>query len=292
MEGIDLKIEESRQAFMALYKKQRLLNNIALIVVVSLIIAAYVILQAWLNINYAAIAAVAGILVLLFVYSRISRSKMEKTTKEYIHQYYDLMKDKVFSQDRFSNATMDFEQKLDLNVFTDAGILQDIVRINSRGVITSTYQGQNVVISDLAAYKLADGKQTPSFLGKFIIHPISLSFSGRLLVYLKPKIPANGPNALDDVKKIDETDRWVIYGSEATSKKMLSSKFMQQLESLDIDDLLMDAVFSIQSNVIKVALSYTDALMVIPLQNPFDPKPSDHYKKDLTTVIAAIDSLK
>lgn len=187
---------------------------------------------------------------------------------------------------------MDFEKKLDLNIFTDAGILNDIVRLNSRGVITFPYNGQNAMVSEMAAYKASDGKQTPSFLGKFLVVPTSHAVPGRLLVYLKPKAPANGPNALDDLKKIEETEKWIIYGSEGTSKKTLSSPFLQRLDELEVDDLLLDTTFSIQTNIIKVALSYTDALMVIPLQTAFDPKPSDHYRRDLTTVLSVIDLLK
>lgn len=292
MESIDLRIEEARASFMVIYKKQRLLNNVALGVVVLLIIAAYVILQAWLNLNYVALGAVAVILVLLFVYSRISRTKIENSTKKYIYDYYGLMKEKTLPPDRFPNASIDFEKKLELSVFTDAGILKDIVRINSRGVISFQYKGQPATLCDMASYTAVDGKQTPSFLGKFLSVPVSFDTQGRILVYLKPKLQGKGPNALDDLKKLDENDRWVFYGAEGVSLKSLPSSFWSVFETLEVDDLLVDATFSIKSSEVKVALSYTDALMVLPLQNPFDPKPSDHFIKDFQTVMSILDTLK
>ncbi len=292
MENIDLKIEEARQTFMGFYKKQRLYNNIALVGVVALIIVAYVVLQAWLGQNYLAIGAVAVILGLLFVYSRIARTKMEKYTKSYISQYYGFMKEKVFPIERFPNSSMDFEKKLDLAVFTNAGILNNIYRINSRGVISFDYHGQGATICDMAAYTSADAKQSPSFLGKFLSVPMKLNFSGRILVYLKPKVSAKGPDCLEDVKKVEETDRYTIYASEPATLKALPTSFMRLLDTLEVDDLLVDATFSIRPNETQVALSYTDALMVIPLQNAFDKVPSDRYAKNIQDTFALLDALK
>ncbi len=292
MENIDTKIEEARQSFMSCYKKQRLYNNIALVVVVALIIVAYVVLQAWLGQNYFAIGAVAVILGLLFVYSRISRTKMEKSTKNYIRQYYSFMKEKVFPDDRFPNSSMDFEKKLDLSVFTGAGILNNIYRINSRGVISFEYQHQNATICDMAAYTSADAKQSPSFLGKFLSVPLALNFSGRILVYLKPKVQGKGPDCLEDVKKVEETDRYTIYATDSSTLKVLPTNFIRLLETLEVDDLLVDATFSIRPDQTQVALSYTDALMVIPLQNAFDKDPSDRYAKNIQVTFALLDALK
>lgn len=277
---------------MAFYKKQRLYNNIAFVLVIVLIIASYVVLQAWLGQNYLALGSVAVILVLLFVYSRISRTKMEKLTKEYITQYYGLMKEKAFPEDRFPKATIDFDRKLDLSVFTDAGILKEIVRINTRGIVSFDYRGNEATACDMAAYRSADGKQTPSFLGKFITVPLKLNLSGRILVYIKPKVQAKGPDVLDDLIKIEETDRYVIYATDSASFKTLPPGFVHLLDSLNVDDLLVDATFSIHPEQTQVALSYTDALMVIPLQNAFDPAPSDQYAKNLQSTLAILDSLK
>ncbi len=292
MENIDTKIEEARQSFMAFYKKQKLYNNVAFVLVIVLIIAAYVVLQAWLGQNFLALGAVAIILVLLFVYSRISRTKMEKLTKEYITQYYGFMKEKAFPEGRFPNSTIDFDRKLDLSEFTNAGILKEIVRINTRGVVSFDYRGHEATACDMAAYRSADGKQTPSFLGKFISVPLKLNLSGRILIYIKPKVQAKGPDSLDDIQKIDETDRYVIYATDASTFKTLPSGFIHLLDLLTVDDLLVDATFSIHPDQTQVALSYTDALMVIPLQNAFDPSPSEQYAKNLQAMFAILDSLK
>jgi len=292
MENIDIKIEEARKSFMAFYKKQRLYNNIAFVLVIVLIIASYVVLQAWLGQNYLALGAVAVVLVLLFVYSRISRTKMEKLTKEYITQYYGLMKEKAFPEERFPKATIDFDRKLDLSVFTDAGILKEITRINTRGIVSFDYRGQEATACDMAAYRSSDGKQTPSFLGKFIVVPLKLNLSGRILVHIKPKVQAKGPDVLDDLQKMEETERYVIYATDAATFKVLPSGFVHLLDSLSVDNLLVDATFSIHPGQTQVALSYTDALMVIPLQNAFDPAPSDQYAKNLQSTLAILDSLK
>lgn len=292
MENIDAKIEEARQTFMGFYKKQRLYNNVAFALVIVLIIAAYVVLQAWLGQNFLALGSVGVILILLYVYSRISRTKMEKLTKGYISEYYGLMKEKVLPEDRYPHSVMDFDRKLELSTFTDAGILKDIVRINTRAVVSFDFRGQEATVCDMAAYRSADPKQTPSYLGKFISVPLKLDLPGRILVYIKPKVQGKGPDVLDDMKKVEENDRYVIYATDASTYKALPSNFVRLLDTLTVDDLLVDATFSIRADQTQVALSYTDALMVIPLQNAFDPSPSEQYGKNLQTTLSILDSLK
>jgi len=292
MEEINKQIEEKRVVFMAFYKKQKLYNNIAMIAVVAVVIAAYVFVQGMLDMQYLTLGIVAAAFVILLVYSKVMRTRVDKATKTYIHEYYDLQTNLVFPSDKFTSASIEMTARLDDKEFTDAGIIKEIIRTSSRGLITVSLGEVKIALADLAAYDTVDRKKGPVFLGKFLTCDNHLSIDGRVLIYLKPKITGKGPNALDDLKEVSSTESYVIYSSTNDYSKIISKRVIDVLNSITVDETLTDVTISIKSGKTYVALSYTDALMVIPLQAPYNPIPSEKYRHDIEKIAELITLIK
>jgi len=292
MEEINKLIEEKRAAFMAFYKKQKLYNNIAMIAVVAVVIAAYVFVQGVLNMQYLTLGIVAAVLVILLVYSKVMRTRVDKATKTYIHEYYDLQTSLVFPSGKFTNASIEMTARLEDKEFTEAGIIKEIIRTSSRGLITASLGDTKIYLADLAAYDTVDRKKGPVFLGKFLTSDNHLSIDGRILIYIKPKIAGKGPNALDDVKEVSSTDSYIIYSSTNDYSKIITKHVIDVINSITIDETLTDVTISIKSGKTCIALSYTDSLMVIPLQATYNPAPSEKYRLDIEKIAELITLIK
>ena len=52
---------------------------------------------------------------------------------------------------------------------------------------------------------------------------------------------------------------------------------------------LVDLSISLQKGRVFVCMGYDDPLMVLPLQNQFDPKPTEIFKKDVVKVLKLIE---
>lgn len=292
MEDINQKIEEKRVAFMAYYKKQKLYNNIAMIAVVAVVIAAYVFVQGMLNMQYLTLGIVAATLVLLLVYSRIMRTHVDKATKTYIHEYYDLQTSFVFPSDKFADAKIEMTVRLDDKEFTDAGIIKEIIRTSSRGLITASFSDVKISLADLAAYDTVDRKKGPVFLGKYLTCENHLSLDGRILIYIKPKIAGKGPNDLSDLKEVLVTESYVIYSSTSDYSKIITKRVIDVINSINVNETLTDVTISIKSGKTYAALSYNDSLMVIPLQAPYNPSPTEKYRLDIEKITELITLIK
>jgi hypothetical protein len=292
MEEINLKIEQKRVAFMAYYKKQKLYNNIAMIAVVAVVISAYVFIQGMLNMQYLTLGIVAATLVLLLVYSKIMRTRVDKATKTYIREYYDLQTSLVFPGDKFGDAKIEMTARLDDKEFTDAGIIKEIIRTSSRGLITASFSNAKISLADLAAYDTIDRKKGPVFLGKFLTCENHLSLDGRVLIYIKPKIAGKGPNDLADLKEVLATESYVIYSSTSDYSKIISMRVIDVINSMSVNETLTDVTISIKSGKTCIALSYNDSLMVIPLQAPYNPMPTEKYRQDIEKISELITLIK
>ncbi|MCX5775727.1 MAG: hypothetical protein NTV44_05160 [Firmicutes bacterium] len=288
MEEIYQKIEEKRAAFMAYYKKQKLYNNIAMIAVVAVVISAYVFVQGMLNLQYLTLGIVAATLVILLVYSRIMRKRVDKATKTYINEYYDLQTSLVFPSDKFANAKIEMTARLEEKEFTDAGIIKEIIKTSSRGLITTSYGDAKISLADLAAYDTVDRKKGPVFLGKYLTCDNHLSLDGRILIYIKPKIAGKGPNDLSDVKEVLATETRVIYASTSDYSNVITKRVLDVIDSINVNETLTDVTISIKSGKTYIALSYNDSLMVIPLQSPFNSSPTDKYRLDIEKIAELI----
>jgi hypothetical protein len=292
MAEIEQKIELERVKFMTFYKKQRLMNNIALVVSLVLIITVYLVIQAIFSQNLIALGSVALILLMLFIFSKVTRPKMEAATKAYIEVYYNLLSNIVFPVSAYPDVKVDPQGKLAIDTFADSGFLKNVSRINSRALTTVTLGGHSALVCDLAVYAKADKKQMPVFLGKFISADNTQKTDGRLLIYRKSKVAGKGPDMTDDVKLVEDNEQHTIYATEGNTKKWPVEAIISALDSLDIGDILTDCALSIKDGKTTILLSYSDALMVIPLQTPFVPHAINHYASDLCKITEIIGLIK
>ena len=81
----------------------------------------------------------------------------------------------------------------------------------------------------------------------------------------------------------------VIWSNNKDWKKVITPAFKKLLGELKLNKVLIDVAVSIKEGQIFVLLGYDDPLMVLPLENPYNPHPYEGYKKDLAVAVKMIE---
>lgn len=287
-------IESARLAFKKAYKKS---NNIKWIVTGIVLVA---IILGWLlpstlikdenmkNVPlYITLGIVAASVVALGIYSYLSRKKLDVKIKDYFHRYYDLSNDYVFDGLAITDLSGNIDSKITPAEFAECGLYKDIYKVGSRASLTFKCNGRKCAIVDVAG-QVKDKKALRTvFVGKYFRS--SNTYKGTAAyVYLKGNSRALPPTALDDLPIVSETEKMIVRG-EVGAKKALTKKVKDAIAKFQTNDLLVDVAITIEEGKTFVALGYEDTLMVLPMENAFDPKPTMDFRKDLRKVIALVD---
>ena len=83
----------------------------------------------------------------------------------------------------------------------------------------------------------------------------------------------------------------VIYSNEEKQPAIINNQFKAAINKIITNNILVDVAISIQKGATYVALGYEDNLMVLPLQDKFNPIPLTQYKKDLVNVLDLVSLL-
>lgn len=296
-------IEAARQTFFKFYKK---MNRIKWIVTAVILV---IILVCWLVPNFIttgtdaegnAIAlpseitlgiGIGGIvlgLAILVVYNIFFKKGVERETRNYFLGYYRGSDDFVFGSIT-KERTGDVDAKLPPETFNEAGLYKDVAKVGSRDCIGFDYKGHHVTFSDAAAQVKGAKALETVFVGKFMCID-NLYKGNELVVYLKGNKRALPPTTLEGRNLLEDTKTMIVYG-EHDGKRLLSKDVRAAISKIDTDATLVDFSIVVKPGKTFFLFGYEDNLMILPLEKPFDPYPTMHFKGDVEKVFAIVDTL-
>jgi uncharacterized membrane protein (DUF485 family) len=288
-------IEEARSGFYKIYKHENLIKWIVTSIVLVAIILGYVIpftipsikSQSW------AIYITLGVLVLaialLGVYSFVSKKKLDKCMNDYFEKYYDFFNAYTFSGLGVNGLSGSVADKITPAEFGACGLYRNVYKVGSRDKINFSYHDLHLSIVDCAAQTKGQKSLVTVFVGKMLTAPNT--YSGEdIVVYLKGNKRALPPTALDGMSVLEDHKDYVVYGTEG-KKKALTQKVRAAISEIHTDATLVDCAIMIRSGTTYFLLGYEDTLMVLPLEKPFNPAPSEKFHEDMKKCFDVIDCL-
>lgn len=235
------------------------------------------------------IGIVAVILVLMIVLSVIKKRKTDARMKVYLNDFYTFTGQYVFDGTGITNLTGDIDSKLTKIEFEEAGLYKDLFNVGSRASLTFNYKGHKCGIADAAGQiKGAKALQTV-FVGKFM--RATNNYKGATLtIYLKGNDRALPPTDIDDIPVIIEDKTMVVRGEQG-AKKAFTKKVKDAIKSFRMDETLVDMTVRIEEGKTFILFGYEDTLMILPMEKPFNPAPTQHYKADFRKALDLIDAI-
>lgn len=278
------KIEDARAEFYKVYRKNNTLKWVVALVGMVVVVAG------WLIPNYIpgissnsslsfgitiAIAAVA--LIGILVYNSFAKKKNQAALDKYFKDYYDYNNAYVFG-DKVTNMQGGVSNKLDAEVFKASDIYADVYKVGSRDCLSFELDGRPIIYSDAAAQ--IKGKKTlrTVFVGKFIAFDNNWK-GGDILIYFKGNKRALPPTNLEGREVYSDKKNLVVYGGSYT-KKFLTKPVREALAKFEMNATLVDLTVSVREGKTYVCMGYEDTLMVLPMEKPFNPVPTEQLGAD------------
>lgn len=278
------------------FKLFRIINLIVLLVVLAVITIGFIVFfpQGETGMGLA-VGIIVGMLVLVVVYSTITKRITTKKGNVYIASYYQQTSDFVFKDLPIEDYVQDIHNQLTYEDFVDAKLIKDATSSGSRNLVSYQYHNYLVKVADYGAYR-RDGKQNKLlFVGKLMVIDHIKPLSGRVLIYRRPTQEqlkaAAGPNETEGLKVVIEDNDLIVYMENEQDKQQLL-KTISLIRNFPQDLPLIDVSFSFIGTHLTVALSYADDLMVIPLPVPFETKPTSVYKDNILAIHRILDTLE
>lgn len=289
-------IEKARSDFHNVYKKENIIKWIVTAVALVLIVLGYVLPNVIPGLKenqaslYITLAVLLVAIVVLGVYSFVSRKKIDKLMNEYFAKYYDFTNAYAFSELGVSNMVGGVNDKIKPEDLTACGLYNEVVKVGSRDLISFDYHDEKIKVVDCAAQtKGAKNSLRTVFVGKMVVAPNHYD-GDDIIVYLKGNKRALPPTALKAYNLLEDHKEYCIYG-KSNSKKGLTKKALEAIKELKTDKTLVDVAVNLRAGNTYFLLGYEDDLMVLPLDKAFNPAPTEHYHHDMKLVFGAIDAI-
>lgn len=293
------KVENNRIEFLKFYRKQGVLKWVIGLVALAIVIFAWVGLPnifkdadgnqpGW--ILPVMIVVVVVSLLLVFTYTFLTRRVVNKKMKTYFADFYESTKNYVFNQEGFSDALIQNPDKIAKVQFDENLMYANVSEIGSRGLTEFKYHDKAMMVCDCAAQVRGDKRIMPVFVGKYLIGPASYK-DEPIIIYLKGDKRALPPTNTEGMKIVHDDKDLVIYSNNKDWSKVINSKVMKSLKGIKLNKFLIDVAISLNNDKTYMCLGYDDPLMVLPLENPFNPNPFTSYKEDLVKFTKIIEEL-
>ena len=289
----DVLIEDARQDLYKAYAKSRRISNILMFAVVIAICGIMFMIiqnnQALKIVGY----SLAGALVIgMIVYYVLTRKNLPNKVQKYVPYVMKTLNDKMFTMPGFSNISNNPEEKLQMDDLIGDGVYVEANNINSRNVVRGEYNGHHFLYAEAALTRPAQKKQQvpPLFVGRYISVPNQMKFDGRFVFNFKnPKQPLDVPNAINDLKVLEEKDDFAVYGPEnANYHDIINNKIINQFKKLQIEGHLLNLNVVFWGGHTAVYLSYDDAILSVPFDKPFD---KDGFEKSLDDLVICLKAM-
>ena len=117
-----------------------------------------------------------------------------------------------------------------------------------------------------------------------------MKFDGRFVfVFKNPKEPLDLPNAVEDLKVLEEKEDFVVYGPEgANYHNVIKNNAISQLHRIEIGGHLLNVNVAFWAGHTAVYFSYDDAIMSVPFDKPLDKAGLEKSFEDLLIGFNAI----
>ena len=287
-------VEDSRLVFYKLYKKQNIIKWIITAGALVLILLGWLIpnLIKGLDSNvsfYITLGVLAVAVTMLGVYSYVFKKQLEKAMKIYFGEYYTKTNSYVYGNS-VENLSGTVDDKLDEKVFKDSNLYKDVVKVGSRECLHFTYKGEAMMMADCAGQVKGQKSLQTIFVGKILTTPNTWQ-GGDVIIYFKGNSRALPPTNLDGLEVFEDTKTMVVYGDKDT-RKLLSHPVKQALAAISTNDTFVDLAISIRNGTTYYLMGYEDNLMVLPLDKPFNPAPTEEFKADMSLIFSLVDAFK
>lgn len=286
-------IEEARLRFWKKYKAGRRNSYIAMGVVMALAIGSVICITQKATVFKIVGWSLIGVaLVGMLVYYIVSRNDMPKATKEYIAVVNEQFNSRNFSDTRFSEVSVDKDEKIELADPISDGIYVGLTNIASRNVIHGKFDGRSVRVADMGIYSGTGRNRQSAFVGKYITAPNDLHFEGRYIITSKGKTPVDLPSDTTDLDLLLNEGDFLIYGKNGNKPSSdLTQKFIDKIKKLETDKHLLTFSVVIWGGHTSVYASYDDEIMTLPYEKPFEKSANEAYAQDLYAFMDALSLL-
>lgn len=281
-------IEKARKDFYSSYKKMNRWKIALSIVGLAIIVLFWILPNVlhWGGENsmvpmMVSLGVAAGVLVALGVMSYVTRKGNDKKIKAYFSVLYGKLNAYLFSGLPVGEIQGSADSKITKEEFQANGMYPKVISIGSRDNITFTYRDMDCSLADCAAQKDAGKAMQTVFVGKYL--RTANSFQGSengLVLYFRGNKRALPPESLPNLNLLEKNKTYAVYGDPA-DKKFLTPKIRSLLKGIHTNKVLVDVAIAIKPGKTYFALGYEDSLMVLPMQKPFNPGPTQEYKEEL-----------
>lgn len=285
-------IEEARQDFLKKYKLQGTLKWIVTILSLAIIIYAWVGLGSIVDSNGDAyswtfpvqIGLVVFSLILVFGYSFIIKIWINKKMKKYFEIYYTNSNSYVLGDGVFENIQVSIDGKIDTAAFIENELFLDVVQVGSRNKIEFVYKNVPTLMIECAGQIKTKTRLTPIFVGKYFISPCNYTSDERIVIYIKGDERSIPPTDITHLIKVHDDKKYCIYSNNPNWNKFINTKIKRAINNIKVNKDLIDVAISIKKGQMFVCAGYDDSLMVLPLQQPYNPRGTNNLKKDIVKI--------
>ena len=289
------KVEDTRLVFWKSYKLHNTFKLIVMMVCLAAIIVAFIVLPNVISNSSFQLGLTIGIAILAlggtYGYSLFVRKKFERKMKEYFELYFSCCNEYVYGEKPYSNAELQSPGKITLDEFNETGLYKDVIETGSRGLTTFKYNDLEMSIVDCAGNVKAEKRMKPVFVGKMVRATAKYDGEYPVYVYIKGNDRALPPTNMEGVENVFENEKMFIYSNYKDWKKVINGTVQKALEAIKTEKILVDVAFSIGKGKVFAMLGYDDPLMVLPLQQEFDYKPTEIYKENMGIICKVIEAL-
>ena len=289
----DQVIEDARKDLYKSYTTSRRVSNILMFVVVAAIVGIM-----FMVINNNQVLKIVGyclagaLLIGMILYYVLTRKNFPNKTKGYVALVSNTVNAELFKNQEFEEISSNPEEKLGLDDLIGDGVYAEATGANSRNVVRGTYKKHHFMYAEAALTRPSTRKQQvpPLFVGRYISMPNDMKFDGRFVfVFKNPKEPLDLPNAVDDLKVLEEKEDFVVYGPEAANyHNIIKNNVISQLRKIEIGGHLLNINVAFWAGHTAVYLSYDDAIMSVPFDKPLDKAGFEKSFEDLLISFNAI----
>ena len=289
------KVEDTRQVFWKSYKLHNTFKFVVMLICLAAIVVAFIVLPNVVGNSSVQLGLTIGIAVIAlggtYGYSLFVRKKFERKMKEYFELYFNCCNEYVYGEKPFSGAELQKPGKISLDEFNECGLYKDVIEAGSRGLTNFKYNDLELSIVDCAGNVKAEKRMKPVFVGKMVRTTAKYDGEYPIYVYIKGNDRALPPTNMEGIEAVLDNEKMVVYSNYKDWQKVLNGPVMKALEAIKTDMILVDVAFSIGKGKLFVMLGYDDPLMVLPLQQEFDYKPTEIYKGNMGVVCKVVEAL-
>lgn len=289
-------IENERQKFFKTFRiNNRLKVLISMICIAAIVVACIVIPNVIQDNNNLKSGLMIGIVVAAlagtFGYSVFTKRNINNKMRKYFNFYYKKINEFAMKQEGFSEPVLQEPGKIDIDLFKDTNLYKDVIDVGSRGLTEFEYNGIPMRIVDCAGNIKDEKRMRPVFVGKLLHCATKYLGEHTIVIYFKGNDKALPPTNVTELKVIEDNEKYIIYSNSAEAKKVINASIKKMLNGIEMNKYLIDLAISMHDGKIFVCFGYDDPIMILPLQNQFDPKPNEQYKKDLGKIIKLVEAL-